>query len=155
DGRFIRFDNPSNTRVVEIVRNNKSFDRYIAERAPLQVSVIGTTQGDVAVVDSLNPQVAVAPPGQPNQPASGLVFDARYNGDRGKLVLGEWGMRFEDISNASHSRMWNYAQIKELKREGSNELKIQPYSGDSMEIHLDGPGLSDAVYQTVADRIVA
>src|SRR5262249_25002626 len=62
-----------------------------------------------------------------------LSFDVRYHDDRGKLVLAEKGLRFEDISDAKHSHSWSYAQIKELKRDGKNEIKLEPYSGDSME----------------------
>ena len=151
DGRFIRFDNPSNARVIEVVRSNQVF----ADRAPLRVSVVGTLNGDVAVVESLNPEgVSVAQAERVVVP-SNLAFDVRYHDDRGKLVVGDSGLRFEDISDAKHSRSWTYAQIKELKREGGNEIKIEPFSGDSIEFHLDGPAMSEAVYNTIADRIVA
>src|SRR5688572_22330166 len=33
DGKFVRFDDPSNTRVVEIVRSNRAFN--LAERGPI------------------------------------------------------------------------------------------------------------------------
>jgi len=149
DGRFIRFDNPSNTRVVDVVRSN----RALSDRTPLRVSVVGSVNGDVAVVESLNPDgVAV----ETNRiVGSDVAFDVRYHDDRGKLVASDTGLRFEDVSDAKHSHTWSYGQIKEFRRQGGNEIKVEPYSGDSMEFHLDGPALSDAVYKTIADRIVA
>lgn len=151
DGRFIRFDNPSNMRVVEIVRSNRDWERYLAERTPLKVRVIGTAAGDVAVVESLDSQVTVS---EVQKTSEDVIFDARYKGDHGKLIVSARGLSFEDISDADHSRTWSYSQIKELKRDG-DEIKIEPYSGDSMELKLQGRAMSDAVYKMIVDRIVA
>jgi hypothetical protein len=52
----VRFDDPSNMRVVEIVRSNRAFN--LADRGPILVNVSGTANGDVAIVESLNPVVA-------------------------------------------------------------------------------------------------
>jgi hypothetical protein len=130
-------------------------NRYLADRAPLRVNVIGTANGDVAVVESLNPEGGRDADYAADRAQRQTIFDVRYHDDRGKLVVTANGVSFEDISNAKHSRTWNYGQIKELKREGGNEIKIQPYSGDSYEFRADGPFMSDAVYNTIADRIVA
>jgi hypothetical protein len=160
DGRFIRFDNPSNTRVIEIVRGNQALNTHLAEQTPLRVRVIGTANGDVAVVESLGPEgsssVTVHEAGRAvdHGPAE-VLFDVRYHEDHGKLVVTATGVNFEDVSDAEHSRSWSYAQIKELKREGGNEIKIETHSGDSFEFRVDGPGMSDTVYKTLADRIVA
>lgn len=153
DGQFIRFDNASNMRVVELVRGNQA----VADRTPLRVSVIGSANGDVAVVESLNPETSsqTVVTERVDQGQADVMFDVRYHGDRGKLVITTKGVTFEDISDAKHSRSWNYAQIKELKRDGSREIKIEPFSGDSYEFRLDGRDLSDAVYKMIADRIVA
>jgi hypothetical protein len=158
DGRFIRFDNPSNARVVEIVRSNKALNPY--DRTPLRVRVVGSANGDVAVVESLDPefgsQVAVGPGERViNGGPADVIFDARYHDDRGKIVLTTTGVNFEDLSNSKHSRSWSYTQIKELKRNGGNEIKIEPFSGDSYELHLEGPAMSDAVYKMIGDRIAA
>jgi len=82
------------------------------------------------------------------------IFDVRHKDDRGKLIVGANGVSFEDVSNADRSRSWTYGQIKELKRQG-REIKIEPHSGDSFEFRLEGSAMSDAVYNTIADRIVA
>jgi hypothetical protein len=154
DGRFVRFDNPSNTRVVEIVRSNRDMNRYLADRTPVQVKVVGTANGDVAVVESLNPEVTVVTAAADNSVAADEVYDVRYHDDRGKLIITSRGLNFENISDAKHSRAWNFSQIRELKRDGK-EIKIEPYSGDSFEFKFDGKAMSDAVYKRIADRIVA
>jgi hypothetical protein len=160
DGRFIRFDEPSNTRVVQIMRGNQTWNRYLGGNAPLRVRVVGAANGDIAVVDSINPEGGVSvTTGESERvvetgPAE-TMFDVRYHDDRGRLLVTANGVNFEDISNANHSRSWSYAQIKELKRDNGNEIKIQPYSGDKYEFHVEGPFMSDTVYNMIADRIVA
>jgi len=150
DGRYLRFDNPSNARVVEIVKRD--------HRSPARVTVIGTANGEVATVESfegvpvVHAAMAAAAPAAVDED---IIFDVRYNDDRGKLIVTSRGVSFEDLSNAKHSRTWTYAHIKELKRDGRREVKIEPYSGDSYEFKLDGRELSDSVYKLIGDRIVA
>jgi len=147
DGRFVRFDSPSNARVVEFVRSNKSF----SSGAPLRVNIIGTSRGDLAVVESLNAEgSAVVASTEPAE----FIFDARYHDDDGRLVINSRGVSFQDIKDAKHSHTWSYEQIKEMKREGS-EIKIQPISGGDFEFHVQGPGMSDNAYRMIADRIAA
>ena len=159
DGRFLRFDNPSNTRVIQIVKGNQAWTKSMGDRAPIRVRVIGTANGDVAVVESLNPDVAtVAVTGNADRissASSDFIFDVRQGSDRGKLVATEKGVNFENLSDAKHSRSWTYSQIKELKRQNGNEIKIEPFNGDSLEFRVDGQGMPEAVYQTLANRIAA
>ena len=146
DGRFIRFDNPSNARVVEFVRSNKSF----SSGAPLRVNIVGTSRGDLAVVESVNAEGSAAASTEPSE----FIFDARYHDDDGRLVINSRGVSFQDIKEAKHSHTWSYDQIKEMKREGS-EIKIQPISGGDFEFHVQGPEMSDNAYRMIADRIAA
>ena len=53
EGKYIRFDEPSNTKVVEIVKGNKKWTQYITEKKPLKVQVVGTPNGDVMVVQTI------------------------------------------------------------------------------------------------------
>ena len=53
DGRFVRFDDSSNTRIVEMVKTNKNWSRDINDRAPIRVRVVGTPNGDVVVMESI------------------------------------------------------------------------------------------------------
>ena len=53
DGRFVRFDDPSNTKIVEIVKSNKTWSRDISEHAPIRVRVVGGRHGDLVVMESI------------------------------------------------------------------------------------------------------
>jgi len=53
EGRYVRFDDASNTKIVQTVKTNKDWGRFIEERQPLKVRVIGTANGDVVVMESI------------------------------------------------------------------------------------------------------
>jgi hypothetical protein len=53
DGQFVRFDEPSNTRVVEIIKNNKRWSDAMSRHEPVKVRVVGTRNGNVVVVDRI------------------------------------------------------------------------------------------------------
>lgn len=53
EGKYMRFDDPSNTRVVEIVKNHKDWVREMKENKPVRVHVVGKPNGDVVVVESV------------------------------------------------------------------------------------------------------
>ncbi|MEO8098395.1 MAG: hypothetical protein ABI811_11900 [Acidobacteriota bacterium] len=154
DGHFIRFDNPSNTRVIEIVKRDQNMNRFLADRTPLRVRVVGSANGDVAVVESLNSNVGDAER-LVDASQTDFIFDVKYHGDPGKLVVTAKGVNFEDVGKHERSKSWSYAQIKELHRESDNEVRIEPYTGDNFEFRVDGKGMSQTVYKTIADRIVA
>jgi hypothetical protein len=158
DGRLIPFDDTSNARVIGFLQSNGTLNRSLTQRAPMRVSVVGTANGGVAVVDTLDlhggsPETAAGR--TVSRGTADVMFDARHDDDQGKLVITATGVHFEDVSDADDSRSWSYAEIKELERKGDKRIEIEPYSGDSFKIQIDGPGMSDAVYQMIADRIVA
>jgi hypothetical protein len=53
EGQYVRFDDPSNTRVVEVVKKNRKWNSDMTEKQPIKVRVIGTPNGDVVVVKSI------------------------------------------------------------------------------------------------------
>ena len=53
DGKFVRFDEPSNTKVVEMVKSNRAWKREMEGKKPVKVRVVGTANGDVVVVESI------------------------------------------------------------------------------------------------------
>lgn len=53
DGQYVRFDDPSNTKIVQIVKSNRDWGRNIEQRQPVRVRVIGTPNGDVVVMESI------------------------------------------------------------------------------------------------------
>lgn len=53
DGKYYTFDNPSNTRIVEVVKGNKKWVKYMNDRQAVKVHVVGTPDGDVVVLQSI------------------------------------------------------------------------------------------------------
>jgi hypothetical protein len=53
DGKYVRFDDPSNTKIVEVVKGNKTWTKSINDRKPVKVRVVGTPNGDVVVMESI------------------------------------------------------------------------------------------------------
>lgn len=53
EGKYVRFDEPSNTRIVEVVKGNKKWRKYMTERQPLKVHVVGTPNGDMVVMETI------------------------------------------------------------------------------------------------------
>ena len=53
EGKYVRFDEPSNTKIVEIAKNNKKWNKYIVAREALKVEVAGRPRGDVIVMESI------------------------------------------------------------------------------------------------------
>jgi hypothetical protein len=160
DGRFIRFDDPGNVRVREMMKDNHAWSQSIAASRPVEVQVVGTPNGDVTVVDSISSMNGgPATVGQADRMVAGPVeqsYDVRWKDDRGRLIISPDRVSFEDLSNGKHSRSWSYAEIRELKRDSGREIKIQPYSGDKYEMHISGSSeMADDVYRMIGDRIVA
>jgi hypothetical protein len=53
DGKFIRFDPSSNTRIGEMIRNSNKWNKEIGEHAPVTVRVLGKANGEMIVVESI------------------------------------------------------------------------------------------------------
>jgi hypothetical protein len=52
EGKYVRFDDPSNTKFVEIVKSKK-WDRDMEAKKPLKVQVVGMPNGDYVVVKTI------------------------------------------------------------------------------------------------------
>ena len=53
EGKVVRFDEPSNTKIVEVVKSKKDWNDLINDRKPLKVRIVGTPSGDVVVMESI------------------------------------------------------------------------------------------------------
>ena len=160
DGRYIQFDQPSNTKIVEVVKSNRDWNRDLMDRKPIRVTVVGASNGDVAMMESMRPVTTVGEAsrvvGPPDSSDTETILDATYNGDNGKLIIGPDRISWQDLAHANRSRTWNYSEIKELKRDnGDNAVKIQPYNGGEHKFKVQGPLMNDTVYNMIADRIIA
>src|SRR6266550_1966126 len=53
DGKYVRFDSSSNTRIGEMIRNSHKWNKEIGEHAPVTVRVLGKANGDTIVLESI------------------------------------------------------------------------------------------------------
>ncbi len=53
DGKYMHFDAPGNTKIVQIVKSNKNWGKEMNEHAPVKVSIVGTEKGDVVLLESI------------------------------------------------------------------------------------------------------
>jgi len=83
-----------------------------------------------------------------------VSFDVRNGDQHGKLIFHRDDLSFESLTDAKHSRRWEYSDIRELNRKG-NEIKIEPYHGDKYEFQFRDPAMRDTVYNMLSDRVVA
>jgi hypothetical protein len=54
EGRYMHFDDPSNTKIVEVVKTNTGWTGFITGRKPIKVKVVGTAKGEVVVMESIH-----------------------------------------------------------------------------------------------------
>ena len=50
EGRYVRFDDAGNTRVVEMMKTNRDWRDSMEGRKPVRVRVVGSPNGDVIVI---------------------------------------------------------------------------------------------------------
>lgn len=63
-------------------------------------------------------------------------------------------LRPESSNLPSTTHLASYLE-PELTHDFFRRVFEDPYSGDKFEFHVEGPFMSDAVYNMIADRIVA
>ena len=72
----------------------------------------------------------------------------------GKLVITNDRVSFESVSEIGHSRQWDIADIKELRRPNPYRLEIRPFVGNDYTFNLvGGEGMSSREYKALADRV--
>jgi len=53
EGKYVHFDDAGNTRIVEMVKKNKDWTTSITDRKPINVRVVGSSNGDVVVIKEI------------------------------------------------------------------------------------------------------
>jgi hypothetical protein len=53
EGKFVRFDDPSNVKVIEIAKSNKEWKQAMEGKKPVKVQVVGTANGEVVLVETI------------------------------------------------------------------------------------------------------
>src|SRR5262245_20312840 len=52
DGKYIRFDEPSNTRIIDVVKTKK-WDKLMHDEKPVAVRIVGRPNGDLVLIERL------------------------------------------------------------------------------------------------------
>lgn len=73
----------------------------------------------------------------------------------GRLIIEPNRILFESITNLDHSRQWGLKDIKELRRTNPYGIKIEPFTGDTMNLQILGRGMDSTEYGALVDRITA
>jgi len=53
EGKYVHFDQAGNTRIAEMMKNNKEWGSSVTDRKPITVRVIGTANGDIVVIKEI------------------------------------------------------------------------------------------------------
>ena len=74
----------------------------------------------------------------------------------GKLIAGETSLQFESVSEADHSKTWNYNDLQSFEKEKDHSLlKVTSKTGEKFEFKTVNGATAGAVYDLVAQKIVA
>ncbi len=83
-----------------------------------------------------------------------MIFDVRNGDQNGKLMIKETDLAFESLTDARHSRNWNYADIRELSKR-KKELRIKPKKGSSYDFQFKDSKLRDRIYDLISAKVLA
>jgi hypothetical protein len=74
---------------------------------------------------------------------------------QGKLIADDTGLRYESVTDATHSRSWNYSDVRSFEKEKEYSLlKVTSMSGDTEKYNTINGKTAGAVYDIVAQKIV-
>ena len=74
----------------------------------------------------------------------------------GKLMADDNGLRYESVSDAAHSRSWNYNDLNSFTTEKNNALlKVGPKSGEEYQFNVANGATAGELHKLVSDKIVA
>jgi hypothetical protein len=74
----------------------------------------------------------------------------------GKLIADDSKLRFESVTEASHSRTWNYNELQQFQSERDHALlHVRPVSGEAYDFNVRNGATAGAMYKLVSDKIVA
>ncbi len=78
-----------------------------------------------------------------------------YGGCTGRLIVTNSRISYESIDDIGHSRHWDLADVKELKRKNPYRVELKPFTGNDYDFELLQKGMSSRDYQVLADRITS
>ena len=73
----------------------------------------------------------------------------------GKLIADDTGLRFESVTEASHSQSWNYNDLRSFDKEKDHSLlKVTGRDGETEQFNTVNGATAGALYNLVAQKIV-
>lgn len=87
------------------------------------------------------------------QPAADQTFDVRNGDQKGKLIVAADELRFDSLTDAKHSRVWKYSEIRGLEKK-FRAIRVQPFKGDRYDFQLGGGDRRDKVYDLITRKLV-
>jgi hypothetical protein len=77
-------------------------------------------------------------------------------GCNGKLIADENRLRFESVTEASHSRTWNYNALSSFEAEKDNALmKVSTRNGETYHFNIANGATAGEMHRLVSEKIVA
>jgi hypothetical protein len=74
----------------------------------------------------------------------------------GRLIADDTRLRFESVTQADHSRIWNYNELQQFQSERDHALlHVRPASGEAYDFNAKNGATAGAMYKLVSDKIVA
>jgi len=148
------------------VRNYKSENGdIIVELARPAADASGTVSNvRITVLDQANQAVLtkwMAMPQERSRTVTTYTTDVKHDhygkGEcTGKLIADDQSLRFESITEASHSRTWNYNDLQTFDKEKDHALlKVVSKNGDKYDFKTVNGKTAGGLYDLVAQKIVA
>ena len=82
------------------------------------------------------------------------VIDVRNGDQKGKLLVRDTELQFESLTDAKHSRIWNYADIRTLEKKGFKAMRVRPLKGSRYDFQFDNRGNRDRIYNLISQKVV-
>ena len=82
------------------------------------------------------------------------VIDVRNGDQKGKLLVRDTELQFESLTDAKHSRTWNYADIRTLEKKGFKAMRVRPLKGSRYDFQFDNRGNRDRIYNLISQKVV-
>ena len=75
---------------------------------------------------------------------------------KGKLFADDQRLRFESVTEANHSQVWNYNQLQSFDKERDHALlKVTPKGGETWLFNVANGATAGALYNLVSQQIVS
>jgi hypothetical protein len=143
--------NEQGTVVVEMAR--PVTDRF-GSRSNLEIRIVDPSTGAV-----LSKMLGV--PVERSRTETVYSLDVRHDhkgegGCDGRLIADDSRLRFESVTEANHSRTWNYNDLRSFDSERDHALlHVRPASGEAYDFNVRNGATAGAMYKLVSDKIIA